>query len=496
MVNYKTYCEILTMHQQHLRPAQIAAMLGLNEQTVRHWIDAKEYRQRTGVVRASKLDQYKPQIIRWLDTYPYSAVQLLQRLKEEGYQGGISILKDYIRKTRPKQKKAFLTLSFAPGECAQVDWGQYHSVAVDGTKRRLSFFAMVLCYSRMLYLEFTVMETMEHFLSCHQHAFDFLNGVPSAIMVDNLKSAVIKRLVGEAPVFNSRYLDFSRQYGFEIRACNVRAGNEKGRVENAVGYVKKNFLAGLEIPDFFAVNPAARTWMDTIANVRIHGATHEKPISLFEKEKSALRPLPSLPYDIGLIRQLSANNRFRIHLDSNHYSVPAHFASTLLTAKIYPDRLCIYHDNNLIAQHVRSYGRLQDFEHPDHPKELLMQRKNAKEQQLYKRFLALSPKAEEYYLQLAKRRMNPKHHIQKIVALSEIYGIDKCCRAIEDAFTFAAFSCEYIANILDQKERILPQPGALHLTRASDLLDITIAPPNLCLYDHHFIHHGGLNEHQ
>jgi DNA replication protein DnaC len=97
-------------------------------------------------------------------------------------------------------------------------------------------------------------------------------------MVDNLKSAVLRRLIGEDPVFNPRYLDFSRQAGFTIKPCNVRKGNEKGRVESGVGYVKKNLLNGLEIPDFSALNPAARVWLDTIANVRIHGETHKRPV--------------------------------------------------------------------------------------------------------------------------------------------------------------------------------------------------------------------------
>jgi hypothetical protein len=99
------------------------------------------------------------------------------------------------------------------------------------------------------------------------------------------------------------------------------------------------------------------------------------------------------------------------------------------------------------------------------------------------RFLTLSSKAEEYYRQLASRRMNPRHHIRQIVALSEIYGTDKLARAIEDACTYQAFSCEYIANILQQRERIMPQPGALHLTRRGDLLELEIPKPDLSVYD-------------
>jgi len=483
MIDYETYCKITRMRDENLRVSQIAGNLGLDERTVLHWIEEGCYRQRKTAKRPSHLDPYKPQIVQWLETYPYSSVQVFQRLREGGYAGGITIVKDYVHKIRPRQAKAFLTLSFAPGECAQVDWGQYGTVAVGSTRRKLSFFAMVLCYSRMMYVEFTVSETMEHFLGCHQNAFHFFGAVPGAIMVDNLKCAVIRRLVGLGPVFNPRYQDFANHYGFKIRACSVGKGNEKGRVENGVGYVKKNFLAGLELPDFSAVNPAAKHWQDQIANVRVHGATHKQPVELFPMEKQSLSPLPAIPYDIATIRPIRANNRFRVTLDANRYSVPSEYASAAMTLKSYPDRLCIYNDNKLIAQHPRSYDRNQDYENPDHPKALLQQRKKAKEQRIIMRFLTLSDKAEAYYQQLAKRRMNPDHHIRKIVALSEIYGTDKVARALEDTFTFQAFSSEYVANLLEQRERILPEPGALHLTRRQDLLELDMPEPNLSIYD-------------
>ena len=113
-----------------------------------------------------------------------------------GFDGGYTIVKQYVRKVRPPKAKAFLKLAFAPGECAKVDWGSYGSVDVGNSRRWLSFFVMVLCYCRMLYVEFTVSQTMEHFLGCHQNAFEFFGAVPGKVMVDNLKSAVLRRIVG------------------------------------------------------------------------------------------------------------------------------------------------------------------------------------------------------------------------------------------------------------------------------------------------------------
>ena len=484
MIDYETYVRIRNYFTNDgLKYSQIADELGLDCRTVAKWASEERYLPRRSAKRASKLDPFKNEIVRMLEKHPYTARQIFQRIQERGFEGGITILTDYVRKIRPPKVTPYLKLTFAPGECAQVDWGTYGNVRVGSTSRRLSFFIMVLCHSRMMYVEFTVSQTMEHFLGCHQNAFHSFGSVPQKIMVDNLKSAVLKRTIGKDPVFNPRYMDFANHYGFKIVACNVGKGNEKGIVENAVGYVKKNLLNGLTITDFKIMKPLVQHWLDKVANVRKHGETGKRPVDMFTEEKPSLQPLPVEPYDIGVVKQVRASRQFRVTIDANRYSVPAQLAGVGLTLKLYPDRLCFYHENKLVARHVRSYDRRQDYEHPDHPKVLLAQRKKARDQKIFMRFLSLSNKAQEYYRQMEQRRMNPFHHIRQIVALSEIYPPEQVTRAIEDAFYFKAFSCDYIANLLEQRCRQVKEPGALHLTRSSDLLDLTINKPDLSIYD-------------
>jgi transposase len=486
VIDYEMYCKIQDCHgRQGLTIAQSARALGLHAQTVAKWVARSQYQARRAVPRTSRLDPFKARIVGLLERHPYSAQQIFQRLREEGFAGGLTIVKDYVRKVRPAHREAFLKLSFAPGECAQLDWGEYGSIGVGSTRRRLSFFVMVLCYSRLLYVEFTVSQTMEHFLGAHEHAFAAFGGCPTRLMIDNLRCAVLRRAIGEAPVFNPRYLDFARHWGFDVSACNVRKGNEKGRVENAVGYVKKNLLNGLELLDFNAVNPAAQLWLDTIANVRIHGETHRRPLDLFAEEQPHLHPLNPRPYDIARVQTLRASRQFRVALDTNHYSVPAEFASQRVILKAYPDRVCIYHQDKLIARHNRSYDRHQDIEDPDHPKALLAQRRAAREQRLLQQFLSLSRSAQAYYEGIEQRRLNPRHHLRKIVALAEIYGVDALDRAIQDGIAFEAYSCEYIANILEMRARERTAPAALTLTRRQDLLDIEIPAPDLSPYEVH-----------
>lgn len=484
MIDYATFCQIHLLHEQKgLKAAQIAEELKLNPKTVEKWIAQSTFTTRKSSKRPSKLDTFKGQIVAMLERHPYSAQQILQQLHQQGYAGGYSILKEFVRLVRPPRKPAFLMLEFAAGECAQIDWGQYGSVPVGSTRRRLSFFVMVLCYSRMIYVEFTLSETMDQFLTCHRHALEFFGGTPQKVMIDNLKVGVVRHPSGEKALFNPRYLDFAAHYGFQPVACNVAKGNEKGRVENGVGYVKKNFLNGLEILSFPPVNPAAVNWRDTVANVRIHGETNEKPIILFEKEKPLLKPLPVMPYDCAVIQPAGANRCCRVSFEANRYSVPFLYASQKLTLKIYPDQLFFFHNEKLIATHARSFDRRQNVFNPDHDKELLAHRKQARDQTLLLAFLSLCPEAEVYCRKLQEKRMNAPHHIQKIVALREIYGPDPVARAIQDAVRFEAIGCEYIANILHQRQHPAATPGALHLTRSQDLLDLDIATPDLTPYE-------------
>jgi transposase len=484
MIDYETFCRLRQLHDKEgLKASQIAAELHLDLKTVARWLERRTYQPRRGTRRPSKLDSFRGQIAVLLERHPYTAQQLLQQLRQRGYAGGYTILKDFVRQVRPVRQPAYLMLEFAPGECAQVDWGSFGSLAVGATRRRLSFFVMVLCYSRMMYVEFTLSEGMEQFLSCHRHAFEFFEGVTARVVIDNLKVGVLRHPLGQPALFHPRYLDLAAHYGFQPVACHVRKANEKGRVENGVGYVKKNFLNGLDLPSFAALHPAASQWRDTVANVRLHGETHRKPIDVFAEEKPRLQPLPVMPYDCAVVRPIGANGCGHVILDTNRYSVPHLYASQKLTLKLYPEQVLLFHHEKLIATHPRSYDRHQKISNPDHIQELLSQRKQARHQSLLLAFLALSPQAETYARKLEDKRLNPQHHIQKIVALSEIYGPAKVERALQDALAFEAYGCEYIANILEQRERPEAAPGALHLTRRQDLLDLDLPPADLTPYE-------------
>ena len=379
MIKYGEYAKIKYCTEElNLNISQIAKKLKLDIRTIKKWQEKEKYEQKKIQKKISKLDQFKEEIQEMLEKNPYSGVQIFQKIKEKGYQGGKTILRKYIKKIRPKKQEAYLTLKFKEGECAQVDWGQYGTVNVGGDRRRLYFFVMVLCYSRMMYIEFTLSTKMEFFLGCHINAFEYFKGIPNKIMIDNLKTGVIEHKYGEIPIFNKRYLDFANHYGFKIHACNVRKGNEKGIVENGVKYIKQNFLNGFKISDFKILKPSVNKWKKEIANVRIHGKTKEKPINLYEKEKKFLTKINNKLYDIARIKEVKSTSQFRVNFESNKYSVPYNYASQLLTIKIYPEKLYIYKEDKLIADHTRSFEKNKDFENPDHVMGLIKIKKKSK----------------------------------------------------------------------------------------------------------------------
>ena len=484
-MDYHTFHEIKRLHEDEKFSAyKIGIELGIDYKTVRHWIKRPKFEKRTGCKKATVLNKYKKEIQICLDRYNYSAVQLYDRIKDAGYTGSISTVRNYVSKVRPVQKKAYLTLVFQPGEVAQVDFAYCGYIQLETVRRRLYAFVMTLGYSRMTYLEFIMQQNQEHFLQCHRNAFTYFNGVPEKIMVDNCKVAVIAHPAYGPVRLNERYEDFAGYYGFKINPCGVRKPNQKGGVERTISYIRKNFLNGIgEVKSLCGINNAARVWMDKTANVRIHKTTGKMPVDMFKTEQNKLLRVNQLPFDCATLKIVKSNNQFRVIFEGNRYSVPYEYASTMLTMRIYPDLLVMYHENKLIAQHTRSYEKHMDFEDPIHVKKLLEEKRNAKDQKLLRDFLKLTPDSEKYYIGIKEKRFNAAEHIRKIMTLVEIYGSHDIGRAINDALEFKAYSSDYIANLLEQRRRFTPEAAPLHLMRKSDALEIEFDKPNMDIYD-------------
>ena len=478
--------QVHALHDEGLSVRAISRRLGVHRRTVRTALRLSRPVSSSRPRRGSMIDPFRGWILAKLEQYPeLSAKRVLYMLREQGYTGGYTTVKECIAGLRPRLKAAYFTMKFLPGDCAQVDWGVWRGVDVQGGRRRISFFVMVLCHSRMMYVELTMGEATEHWLSAHRNAFNAFGGVTRQVVVDNCKTAVLTPASGDTPtVFNPAYLDFAAHYGFKPVACTVGRPNEKGRVENAVGYVKTSFLAGRQPSTLPAMQPALTEWLETVANVRVHGTTGRRPVDLFnEEERSTLLPLPAAAHHCAVMQPVAANNRFRVAVDTNRYSVPAAFASQRLTLGKYADRIVLYaKDGTLIADHPRSYHRRQDILNPEHERDLILRTRHVRDRRLLERFFTLGSAAEAYLTGLREKRPDWKAHVRRINALSDIHGRDEVARLLDDALEHRAFSSEYVLNILQARQRALPEPGPLHVTRRQDLLELDLPEPDLDIY--------------
>ena len=484
MANYETFQAIKHLYEnKHLNISQIARELNLSRPTVRRQLAKKRYEKPEVTVRPSKLDPYKERIDGYLKTHEYSAVQICRMIKEDGYDGGEGILRAYVAKVRPPKHTAYLTLNFAPGESAQVDFGYCGTIQVGEESRRLYVFMMTLCYSRMIYAEFILRQNMEHFLQCHRNAFEYFGGVPEKVMVDNCKVAVSDASKYGSPVINAHYADLARHYNFKVAPCGVRKPNEKGIVERGIGYLKKNFLNGLEKGTLAALNHAGRNWMENVANVRIHGVTKKQPAELFKAEKNAMKPLTLFPYDCCVLHNVRVNSQYRVVFESNRYSVPPELVRQQIEMKVYPGKLCFVYQNKLVAEHERCYGKHKDTVDSEHDKALVEHRHLMNKRRVLEKFYALGAIAEKYDKGLNAKRINPRTHIRKIMHFVETYGADDVKKAMEDTCLLEVFSADAVLNLIEMRNRPLPEPGAVHLSRKTDCLDIEIPEVDLSIYN-------------
>lgn len=468
---------------------KICEQTGITGKTVRRALGVEDYAHYAGKTRkkrASKLDPYQPDIAYLLEQYPgLSSQRIFEELVKLGYPGGRTILKDYLHELRPPRREVFLRIETLPGEQAQVDWGNCGMITVEGCRRKLSVFVMVLSYSRMIYLEFTLSQSLDAFLEAHHNAFIFFGGIPKKILYDNLKSVVRERF-GKTVNFNQTFMAFAGRCLFEPILCNVRKPQEKGKVESGIKYVKNNFLKGRFFRDYYDLRGQSYQWRDEIANKRVHGTTRQRPIDRFESEKNLLKPLPELGEQFFLSRPVKSNSQSLVRFDGNHYSVPIKVALSPLTLKANSRKVRIFEKDRLVASHRRCFGKYQVIEDPAHFEGLLKLKKKGRAIRLRKELFDLGKDAQAYLEGIVAAELNPDHHIKKIMELVKLYGREQVCAAITFALRYKAFGSAYLKNIILQerarqgmKEIINP----VIIRHHPELTDLTIEERDLNIYD-------------
>lgn len=460
----------------------IAKRLSMSRKTVRRLLGRKLPLPREAPdPRSSLLDPYLPVIHKLVEETPeMKGPAVLERLRPLGYTGGITILRDRLRTIRPGQRReAFLTLDFRPGQAVQVDWADFGFV-IPGCPRRVSAFVMALCYSRYLYLEFTLSQSMGAFLRCMERGIAFFGGTTTTDIFDNMKTVVLNPRHG---VFNPRFLHYAGSRGFAVVACNPGRGNEKGRVERPIGFIRDRFWPGRRFIDMLDLNVQATTWRDDFANNRVHEITGKVPALVFEhEEQRALKPVPPMVIDTDDIQSTGVTKSYRVSFDRNRYSVPSRLVGQSVLVRGNDDQVAIFLGPKQVALHRRSWGIGEDIRHESHDDGVLARKPRAAAGQLPPGLAGLGDVGSRYLKVFAAGNRSIQREITRLTLLAELFGDLATAAAMHDVMATGHVGAEYVEYVMRHRKGLRPAPSPLRLGRA-DLDGLAFREPDLSAYD-------------
>lgn len=400
--------------------------------------------------RESKLDPFKAKLRSLVIDDGLTAVLAFEELQGLGFDGSYSIVKREVGTFRPSPSKTPTTRVDHPaGEEGQVDWSPY-TVTLGGVRTEVHGFSFVLPHSRWQFLRFALDEQLETLIRLHDEAFDEAGAVPPLMTYDNMTT--VGRHTGPDEVWiNPRFAAWAEPYGFEIRLTTPGNPKEHGSVERPFHYVENNCLRRkrFRFEDLDDLNRHARWWCNEVANVRVHGTTRRRPIDLLQIERTFMKPLPRArpePYR-DVPRRVWTD--FCVHYDTNGYSVSPRYAGRDATLRVFPQRIEVLIEGDVVAVHQRSFERHQRIVLPEHEDEF--KRTTPSRLVLESAFLRLGEPAKTYYEGLrAQRGRGAGYHIKRILRLADRHGAPAVVSAMEHAARFGSYSADAVARVISR----------------------------------------------
>ena len=430
------------------RVGTIARQLHVHRDTVHRVLAQSGLPAPVTPLRPSRIDVYRPFILQTLTRFPQlSAVRLFGMVSERGYRGSAEHFRHLVAGMRPRPvAEAYLRLRTLPGEQAQVDWAHFGHMQIGRARRPLMAFVMVLSYSRRIFLRFFLDARMDSFLRGHAQAFSAFNGLARVLLYDNLKSAVLERQ-GDAIRFNPALLAFAGHCRYEPRPVAVARGNEKGRVERAIRYVRDSFFAARAFTDLDDLNAQARLWCEGPAsNRRWPQDTALSVREAFDAERASLLALPEHDYPLGERLSVAVGKTPYVRFDLNDYSVPhTHVRRTL---SVLADEQCVRVLDGMqeLARHPRSWDRGARIEDTSHVRALVDHKRAARAHRACDHLAQAAPASAELLLRAGTRGHNLGSITAALMRLLERYG----ARALQ-------------AATLEALARDVPHPNAVRL---------------------------------
>ena len=402
------------------------------------------------VTRKSKLDEFKTMIKELLDKYPdITGVRVYEELTESGFDGGRTIVTDYLQQIRPQPKKEpVVRFETPPGHQGQMDWSPYTMKFTRTGRQEVLCFSYILGFSRRHYIDFTTDRRFYTLIRRHQDAFVHFDGVPATCLYDGEKTVILRWEAGQ-PVYNPAFVAFITHYHCRPVACLPRRAQTKGKIEEPFQYIEKNLFNGRTFEDLEGLRQTAAWWLQNRSDVHIHDTTGRRPLELFlEQEQAALKPLPPHPYDSAEVALRVCRVDGFLEHETNLYSVPYEYIADIVTVKATEKEIIVYSpDLQVIAQHERKpMGASQKVEDPDHRKS---EKVRYGLEPVKEAFLALGDCAEAFLEGLKGRhRRHCGFQARYILRLKERYHCQDIHAALLHALKYCAFEAKAVERIL------------------------------------------------
>lgn len=358
MISMEVFMDIFSLRRQGLSMRAIAKKLGIHRKTVKKFLESRALPPYHNTKqRSSILAPYRQIIMDFLEADDYQATWIFDRLQRHGYVGGYDTVKKFVRGIKEQQTRlAFTRFETEPGLQAQVDWGDFQIQESNGRNTTVCAFALILGFSRGMYIEFVERCTLETFMDCHINAFRYLGGVPAEILYDNMKNVVTDRKDGKVN-FNIEFLHFAHHYGFTAKSCPPYSPWVKGKVERPMDYIRERFWRGYSFTSLPSLNRDMRRWLDETANRRVHG-THRQPvIERWRQEIPLLGKLPPADYDTSLKVYRKVYKDCQISYNTNRYLIPHHVVGKKVLLKIKAGIIRVYHDHDFLVDYREADGK-------------------------------------------------------------------------------------------------------------------------------------------
>ena len=484
-VSEQQRADILRYHfVEKWRVGTIATQLGIHHSSVERIISQAGMPKVERARGVSIIDPYLAFITDTLEQYPtLTAARLFQMAQARGYPGGPSHFRQWVAQLRPrKPPEAYLRLKSFPGEQAQMDWGHFGHWQIGRARRPLMAFVMVLSHSRMIHLQFYLNAQMASFLDGHVQAFGAL-GIPKVVLYDNLKSAVLHRH-GRAIDFNPQLLALAAHYRFEPRPVGIRRGNEKGRVERAIRYIRDNFYAGRTFQDLHDINEQARHWCTEVATKRRYPGDPDITVAdAFEQEREVLRA-PQTCYDSDDATDAHVGKTPYLRYDLNDYSVPHEYVQRTLSVRASPCQVRLYDAQQLLATHQRHYGKGEQVEDPQHIEALRLYKGQSHHHSPQQRLYRQVPDS-EHFLQIAvERGQSLTRSLRHLHSWLNQYGADSLQLALQQTMAQSCYHTDGVLQMLEKQREQLNRPVPLAIKLPDKALDHPpVTAPSLQRYD-------------